>query len=262
MNCGILTQSDDVYFDHLRLLVYSLSKTNRDVPIVCADSGLSVANRRWCLENGVQLKSFSPNRLTSVMKYKSTWLSKPRLFLTSPFERTIYIDADCCVVGSLSDVFADLDDLLFTPESFGVSAISETPYFLLRNIRPERYINSGIFGYNASSSLARRFLDSLVLSADAASKSPEILSTLWCMDQDLMQELVGLHGLERFIHADDTLNFPANGALFATVNCRKVYSMDYSVAFDEVVRDHPGVRIVHWPFMPKAFGHVPGIKHK
>ncbi len=101
------------------------SKSNAD-PIAFVDFGLSAETRFWCEQIGTVVdlqappfavpgKSAVDGETASVWEemYKEdvwnlrqAWFRKPHAMLLSPFERTIWIDCDCEVLGNLKPLFA------------------------------------------------------------------------------------------------------------------------------------------------------------
>jgi hypothetical protein len=94
-------------------------------PVAFVDYGMSQAMRGWCRRRGELIDLSSPDLIPSgnallhliffekevdsldesFWQYRSAWLKKPLACLQSPFQRTVWIDLDCEVRGSIHELF-------------------------------------------------------------------------------------------------------------------------------------------------------------
>ena len=94
-------------------------------PVVFVDYGMSNEMRAWCQERGGVIDLFVPdvfsagNSLLNLLildnniegldegfwSHRTAWLKKPLACLQSPFKRSIWIDLDCEVRGSIAELF-------------------------------------------------------------------------------------------------------------------------------------------------------------
>lgn len=109
-------------------------------PIVFVDFGLSFEAKAWCRERGqlvsLRMVDFAAEQAeidpslvkewedqfgTSFWQSRGAWFKKPLACLQSPFERSIWIDLDCEIRGSIAPLF-DLADhpsgIALTKDSF------------------------------------------------------------------------------------------------------------------------------------------------
>lgn len=95
------------------------------LPVVFFDFGMSKRAKKWCTNRGkvVEMPSFSPpirkeavseERLKTWMVHhdermwvaRPSWFKKPRAMMLSPFEKTVWLDLDCEVLGDLKALFS------------------------------------------------------------------------------------------------------------------------------------------------------------
>lgn len=107
-----------------------LQKHNPDIPIAFGDLGMSEDGRKWCKNRGMLIPASQIPLPPPPKSQKRGWpyggdrwlqeglmpdvslsersvlFRKPLLMKQSPFERTLYLDLDCQVLGSLSSLFS------------------------------------------------------------------------------------------------------------------------------------------------------------
>lgn len=134
-------------------------------PVAFCDFGMSDEARSWCRERGelIKLAFFSKeaapkenfssdfiqewekNYTDAVWHLRHAWFKKPLACLQSPFQRSLWLDLDCEVLGPLDDLF----DFCCAESQIGIMrefAHSHHPRF-----HPEALYNSGVivFEHNA-----------------------------------------------------------------------------------------------------------------
>ena len=124
MSDGVVVGADDLqewllpwWWDHF-------SQQNR-YPVTFVDFGMSEEKRRWCLERGgllslnmsdlfVRDRDEVASALSEAWEQhygedfwgaRKAWFRKPFACLRTPYERTIWLDLDCQVMGSLTKLF-------------------------------------------------------------------------------------------------------------------------------------------------------------
>jgi len=108
---GVVTASDSGYFRDLQFLVRSLASVSQR-PICVIDLGLTESQRNWCLDQ-CNVLVWAPPQLYQPMQrirerfWWQAWI-KPYYLIQAPFDRVLWIDADCVVVNSLEDAFESL----------------------------------------------------------------------------------------------------------------------------------------------------------
>lgn len=99
-NRGIITAADDRYFPGVQMLTAACAGR---VPLCIYDAGLSLAQRGWCVGRARVLEFPSPIMPRTVPLWQS-W-NKPAMFSHSPFQTTLWLDADCLLVGDPTSLF-------------------------------------------------------------------------------------------------------------------------------------------------------------
>lgn len=119
-------------------------------PVAFADFGMSAKGRDWC-SSKVKLDNALILQITN--KFPKTWFHKPFALLESPFDRSIWIDVDCEVRGSINEIF-EFCDLGFT--------VSEDPHAVGCS---NQYFNpplaTGVIGISGKPELLHRWTQSL-----------------------------------------------------------------------------------------------------
>lgn len=105
---GIVTAADANAFRDLQFLIRSIQQQEATYPMVVYDLGLTANQRDWIQEAGIRCMSFptedSPIRRVKKMGWWQSWL-KPFYLFHAPFDRVLWIDTDCTVLGDLSEAF-------------------------------------------------------------------------------------------------------------------------------------------------------------
>jgi len=93
-------------------------------PVAFADFGMSPESAAWCRERGelfsvpeIEIAEVPPNRRevweayygNGILSHRKLFFKKPFALLQSPFLKSVWIDLDCRVRGSLAPLFALLD---------------------------------------------------------------------------------------------------------------------------------------------------------
>lgn len=97
-------------------------------PVAFADFGMSEKAKAWCRERGALLdiehlrvaakEEINPllvaeweKTLSPFWHLRGAWFKKPLAFLKTPFEKTIWLDLDCEVLGSLAPLYDYVDSV-------------------------------------------------------------------------------------------------------------------------------------------------------
>jgi hypothetical protein len=154
---GIVCGSDEAQ-EWLLPWWWSRLRDHNDHRVVFCDFGMTEDALNWCRERGDVVKlpvsskeaahkgSFSSdfievwekNYTDAVWNLRHAWFKKPLACLQSPFQRSIWLDLDCEVLGPLDDLF----DLCSNESQVGIMrefAKSHHPRF-----HPEALYNSGV----------------------------------------------------------------------------------------------------------------------
>lgn len=101
-------------------------KEENTLPVAFADFGMSKKAKRWCKNRGLLLeieelrvavkKEIDPLLVAQWEKtaapfwdLRGAWFKKPLAFLKTPFEKTIWLDLDCEVLGALEPLYDYVD---------------------------------------------------------------------------------------------------------------------------------------------------------
>jgi hypothetical protein len=156
------------------------SKHN-DYPVAFIDFGMSFEMKDWCKARGQHIRlrlvdfaaekeAIDPNLAHSmesefgsqVWECRNAWFKKPFACLLSPFQKTIWIDLDCEIRGSLSP--------LFEYKGLALAKSHDLP-------NPYQIYNSGIMTYDETGlSLIKEWADWCFKRSDIFRGDQEVLS--------------------------------------------------------------------------------------
>lgn len=166
-------------------------------PVAFIDLGFSDTMRRFCHTKGQVVSLWIPkylfknrypiprsikkeikqNEIRQLLLQRTTYFHKPFAMLQSPFQKTIWIDIDCQVNGSIAPLFDLVDqDIALTP----MSPYKHQHPTQTKDLSENRVLyNSGVVGYQKGSSLIKQW---------AASS---VCRTQWYYgDQDILNDLI------------------------------------------------------------------------
>lgn len=110
-SAGIVTAATASFYDDLQLMLKSL-QIHSQYPITVFDLGLTTSQRYWIEDQPnvvVQQPAWECPYFARI-RHLPNWplWTKPFLMYASPYRRTVWIDADCTIVDSLENLFAEL----------------------------------------------------------------------------------------------------------------------------------------------------------
>ncbi|MEL6895711.1 MAG: hypothetical protein AAFP90_06395 [Planctomycetota bacterium] len=261
---GILTAAKSPYWHLLRTQINSVCGEGFSIAVV--DHGLTDFQRQEIARRGGQVvdvpdpvlwdHSIADNREgQTIVPYRS-WL-KPWVCQHSPFDQTVWVDADAITirnVGRLFDLVADGDFL--TLESWTSDQYTLMMYNdLLQRLAdthdlPSRHanaslINAGVLGFSGRPMWIDQWweLSVKLLSDPSLRKLCEtcdqcaLVATLCTMDMAVPTPR---------IMRDRGLNWPANGLPSQTNKRRKQYPWGQPDILNRLRDDHPDATVVHW----------------
>lgn len=267
MNQGILTGANSDFWPTLRAHVTACLAANVNVAV--ADHGLTAPQRRWLATRDVllldgpfaysrELYTTAKEHAANVMSAIEAWW-KPLVCLASPFERTLWIDADAVPIRGIPEMLGYIDDGAWVACEYWVT---EDQAFRLYqpSVRdrlghiPTHYpqvcgINNGVFGFHRGDDWLVKWRDL----CEEFLSDPQSLATCKCRDQTALVTLLArdTHNVPRIIK-DRRLNWPANGLGYHDRHRRRPY--DWSDQVLETLRDdHPEAFVVHWMGRPKPW---------
>lgn len=167
---GVLCGTDSVQ-EWLLPWWWSRFKDHNDLPVTFCDFGMTPQARLWCEERGsvIDIK-FDPAHIVSqeristdliakweaiygpgVWKARDTWFKKPLALAQTPYFKTLWIDLDCEILASLSDLFETCSPDL------PIALVREPISSHLSRFHPDIKYNSGVIAYQHGASLIEKW---------------------------------------------------------------------------------------------------------
>jgi hypothetical protein len=212
---GIVTAADAGYFRELQFLVRSITAVSCQ-PVCVIDLGLTETQRNWCLDIGNIIVWSTPELYQPMQRIRDrfwwqAWI-KPFYLVQAPFDRVLWIDADCVVLKPLDDLFGQIRVAPFFVRD-GTTVVTENDPRLYDHLRlPENTVTSGI---NLNSGVVglckirdRDLLSAWVWASQWLAMNPPLQSFSAWADQGLLLWAVHRMGMKRHIHQDLAFNQP------------------------------------------------------
>lgn len=248
---GLVTAADARYFRDLQMFVRSLAANNSENSPLCVfDLGLTPGQRDWCNSQPQVLCTVFPEQTAKLQRLSQyamwqAWL-KPYYLAQAPFERVIWIDADCTVLSDIGALFESLEHrpLLFRDSTS--SSVENDPrlYRFLpvdsNGSSNDRGVNSGVVGLC-------KWRDRELLAAWA-------WGVLWCAarperqryaawwDQGMLTWAIKRTGKSHLIRDEPAWNLPARE--FRDLLSQAI--RNGGSLLDEIRRRFPDAHNVHW----------------
>jgi hypothetical protein len=169
---GILV-AFDATFQPLILWWYKSLRKYSSLPIAFINLGnISENVKNWCKKNGYyyDLQKYVKNfkKIKIPQKYKNQWaeqisgdvasvrpywFTKPVALMTTPFEKTLYLDIDCQVNADINDFFLCLDEYELALVKY---VFQESFSYNKKNIT---IFNSGVIGYKTKAKIIEEWAE-------------------------------------------------------------------------------------------------------
>jgi hypothetical protein len=153
-------------------------------PVTFVDFGMSDQGRSFCRERGESVLLDRDDSFVSMREeidlervrtwegfYGKTlwpcrrhWFKKPFALLHSPYEKTLWLDLDCEVLGPLSEIFSYCS--------------KDTPIALVRELREEVKFNGGVIVFMHGTEIIRRWAQDALTRNDCFWSDDALLSAL------------------------------------------------------------------------------------
>lgn len=156
---GVLVASDET-LEWLLPWWWARYSAHNTHPVAFVDLGLSHFGKAFCAERGEllpldlnpQLASLPPHAKhwetlfgENLWKNRNEWFKKPFAALQTPFEKTLWLDVDCEVLGSVAPLFEQEEAISLAPETTPSQERERT----LRTIHADETLyNSGVILYH------------------------------------------------------------------------------------------------------------------
>lgn len=266
MSKGVLTAANNAFWRTLHALVRSCLA--QQVPIAVCDHGLSDSHRNWLIASGAKvlpgthaytrpLKEIAVDHKNFNPKAPPEAWWKPLVCLDSPFDETIWIDADAILLRGADEMFAAIDEgPWLTRDWWIVSSRAAGLYESLlkaANVpKPSNFpecvwVNSGVFGFRRGDAWLNGWRDM----CQRITSQPKLLEHCRCRDQSALACWLAENQdkAPRYIE-DNRWNFPANGLAARDAPNRTTYPPEVDLLTACAV-DHPEAYVVHWLGRPK-----------
>jgi len=250
MSKGIITGAADLYIPTLEL--FALSCQEQGIELAVFDDGL-------CEEYAALLESYDVTWLDPIPMHpflcqgKSTRkipieaYQKPFKCLQSPFDQTIWIDADAVPLRGLDEMFNVLDrQEAFFVFPFTSPDMAASLELLGRLCCPSAGIvplNSGVVGWNKGNEI----IDLWAATTFFVTSNPILREKTKTCDQDMLCYAVNTLGKTDLILLDIKYNTPPNFKMRGKFHEREQYLISDPKERLKAIRiDHPESYIVHW----------------
>jgi len=255
---GVVTAADAGFFREVRLFLLSYRQFG-GYPLVVYDLGMHPEQRRWCLEQpGVTVipmpTIYKPVERIRGQFWWQAWL-KPFYAYNAPFDRVLWIDADCTLLSHLHGAFREISERPLIVRD-GTCAVTENHPDLYRHLTlPDSVQTTGV-NLNAGVLGLCKIRDKALLNAWAygvawAAMHPDKQSLSAWVDQGMLLWAAHRTAQTQFIRSHVAWNCPVDASrtrrpidhgpgLIATAA-----SNGHSV-LEEIRHRYPGAKIVHW----------------
>lgn len=172
---------------------WSNYRSHHELPVAFIDFGMSQAAKRWCKARGALIPLKAPHGFVvpqiqitpdlcskweeryglHVWNARPQWFYKPFALMQTPFKRSIWLDLDCEILGSLVPLFQKLHQhshLALARDNTG--SFEEVGY------------NSGVIVYDQDSPLLARWATACIRQNDRFLGDQEVLTHL-IQDEDI-----------------------------------------------------------------------------
>lgn len=258
MSAGVLTAANSQFFPTLHAMALSLSE--QSIALAVVDHGLTPEQRATLVELGVAIQGGEhqvDHDLQAVERhYRHTpgsainaW-HKPAICQSSPFERTVWIDADAI---PLRDTQSLLDAGTFlTRDAYVTQEWAETVYRktarlfsgqrTMPNFARVCRINNGVFGFARGDQLIDEWVDA----TRHIMAHPKISRLCVCRDQSSMIAVLASRRTAPTIVDDPQWNYPADGLMHADAHNRLPCPLGGYELLRVARERHPKALVVHW----------------
>lgn len=142
------------------------------LPVAFADFGMSEQGKKWCLERGPVLPVPTHHFKTeSTSDARAILFNKPLSFFHSPFEKTIWIDLDCEILGNLEPIYQFIDP----HTKMGLVCVEEKE---TSTVETFSVYNSGVIVFEKTSVLLKEWIEHLLEQSHRYKSDDEALSHL------------------------------------------------------------------------------------
>lgn len=264
---GVLTAANEAFFPCLDALVRSVRE--QGYPITVADHGLSVMSVDALCARGAEIMSSSvayERSMEDIIRDHDGRISapaeawwKPLVCRASPYDRTLWIDADAICLRGLDEMFdrLDLGPILTRDWWIPLERVERLYGPLLRalygdppaNWERNAWVNTGVIGWRREDAI----IENWAQMCHRITSDPDLLGLCKCRDQSGMAAVLGGRDGRVNYMEDWRWNYPAHG-LMARNAADRPKCPKHADLLDWARAEHPRAYIAHWLGKHKAWG--------
>jgi len=256
---GVITGATARYWSCLGALASGVAKN--ELSFAVADHGLEDWQREELSRLGAlwvehaQPALSGANCSTATAAIQALW--KPNVCAATPFDKTIWVDADAVVIGDIRPLFELLDSNCFcssqhayTPVSHGtyeVDGFELLPKTVMRRWLPAlQCINTGFVGFRRDAAFLAEWLAicEKILAAEASGAFRSKLRDQFAFFVAAAARLEA--GEPAPLVLDASYNWPADGLSVQQQEHRKQVPADPNAFYKLACERHPEAKVVHW----------------
>lgn len=174
-------------------------REHNDASVAFIDLGLSHEKKKWCKEAAsliplrmVDFAEKAPKHLyekwieesgSQFLSSRNAWFKKPFACLKSPFERTLWIDVDCEIRGSLTPLYEYANDF-----GMAIDQSSKTPYPMF---------NSGVIAFSKEHPLLKKWAEQCLEKNQFFRGDQELFSHMVYEERISIEELPPIYNWSR-----------------------------------------------------------------
>jgi hypothetical protein len=188
-NSGILIASDEK-LEWLLPWWWSRYSAHNTLPVAFVDLGLSYFGRSFCEMRGKVIDLTVTPQFSGVPKdaekweelfckqiweNRKSWFKKPFALLSTPFERTLWLDIDCEVLRPLDSLFEREGEVHLAKETVAARDRNR----LLQKINPDEILyNSGVVLYDCNTPLLKKWAQEVLNEGNEFCSDQHVLSRI------------------------------------------------------------------------------------
>ena len=262
---GIVTAISSEWFTEFKMLYQSIQKI-ADIHISVIGLDLLDEQKQYIEKiQSVKLIEIKEDKLNEFKKLGEHWRPyyKPYYMLQSPYDYTLWIDADAIVLEELDEIFAKINDgIFFTADYFAPQTCLNDPRLYEEYSAPvpseheNIAINTGVLGYRFPRD--KHIFEKWLKNVDIVNKNPHLKNYIKLYDQGVFIWTMREMGSIGKINVDLKYNCPAKRNLYEYDEDENDYKWPSPNTprmggdiFDNIKLDNPGAVIVHFAGKPK-----------
>ena len=264
---GIITAISPAWFIEFKILYQSIQKI-ADIPISVVGLDLLDEQKQHIRKTrSVELIEIEEEKLNEFKKLGAHWKPyyKPYYMLQSPYDYTLWIDADAVVLKELDEIFAKINDgIFFTTDYFAPETCLNDSRLYEEYSAPVPLeheniaINTGVLGYHFPRD--KHIFEKWFKNVNIVNKNPHLKNYIKLYDQGVFIWTMRETGNIGDIHTDPKYNYPAKRNLYEYHENKFDYDYKWPSPdmpkmggdiIDNIKLDNPNAVIAHFAGRPK-----------